>query len=261
MSPTDDCLKASFFSGCSIDITALVCSKHEHAVFICAASFGDSQKPRPQPPRITSNVKFNLQFLRRIKEGRSGERPSTGYCRKKVERDPSIVAEEEEKREFYDSNSFIEIEMRRPVLLVDGYNMCGYWSKLKKHFKKGDLEYARQILVDELVGFSALRGTKAVVVFDAADSGLPDHKESYLGSQDCKFLASNVWPEVFSASVTADTWIEREGAFVWSCKFLVAAIKDAKKERDEIVREMTCYSTKGKLLEHNLNPEKPVGQD
>ncbi|KAI5074103.1 hypothetical protein GOP47_0010064 [Adiantum capillus-veneris] len=270
MSPADDCLRASFFSG--IDITALVCFKHEHAVFICAAAFGDSQKPRPQPPRITSNVKFNLQFLRRIKEGRSGERPSTGYRRKKVERDPSILAEEEEKREFYDSNSFIEIEMRRPVLLVDGYNMCGYWSKLKKHFKKGDLEYARQILVDELVGFSALRGTKAVVVFDAADSGLPDHKESYLGVD-----------MVFSASVTADTWIEREvgllrkdgcpkiwvvtsdhlqqqcahasGAFVWSCKFLVAAIKDAKKERDEIVREMTCYSTKGKLLEHNLNPE------
>ncbi|MCO5608257.1 hypothetical protein L7F22_062463 [Adiantum nelumboides] len=115
-------------------------------------------------------------------------------------------------------------------------------------------------------------GTKVVVVFDAGDSGLPDHKESHLGID-----------VVFSASVTADSWIEREvellrtdgcpkvwvvtsdhlqqqcahasGAFVWSCKFLVAAIKDAKKERDQLIREMTCYSTKGKLLEHNLNPE------
>lgn len=276
MPSAHDCLRSSLFCSSAIDISALICtlhrSKHQHAVVICAAGSSDPQKPRPEPPRITSNVKYNLQFLRRIKERGSGERPSTGYRRKRVERDPSLDAEEEERREFYDSNSFIEIEMRTPVLLVDGYNMCGYWSKLKKHFQKGELEYARQTLVEELVTFSVLRGTKVVVVFDAVNSGLPDHKESYQGID-----------LVFSANSTADSWIEREvellrkdgcpkvwvvtsdrvqqqcahasGAFVWSCKFLVAAIKDVKKEREQLLREMTCYSTKGKLLEHNLNPE------
>lgn len=48
--------------------------------------------------------------------------------------------------------------MATPVLLVDGYNVCGYWPKLKKHFSKGDLETARQKLLDELVGFSAIKG-------------------------------------------------------------------------------------------------------
>lgn len=50
------------------------------------------------------------------------------------------------------------IETASPVLLVDGYNVCGYWAKLKKHFMSGRLDIARQKLVDELVNFSMLRG-------------------------------------------------------------------------------------------------------
>lgn len=50
-----------------------------------------------------------------------------------------------------------------PVLLVDGYNMCGYWPKLKKHFTGGRLDIARQKLIDELVTFSMLRGLCFVV--------------------------------------------------------------------------------------------------
>ena len=46
-----------------------------------------------------------------------------------------------------------------PVLLVDGYNVCGYWLKLKKHFMNGRLDIARQKLIDELVTFSLLRGS------------------------------------------------------------------------------------------------------
>lgn len=45
-----------------------------------------------------------------------------------------------------------------PVLLVDGYNVCGYWAKLKKHFINGNLDIARQKLIDELITFSMLRG-------------------------------------------------------------------------------------------------------
>lgn len=45
-----------------------------------------------------------------------------------------------------------------PVLLVDGYNMCGYWAKLKKHFINGRLDVARQKLIDELITFSVMKG-------------------------------------------------------------------------------------------------------
>lgn len=50
------------------------------------------------------------------------------------------------------------IETASPVLLVDGYNVCGYWAKLKKHFMNGRLDIARQKLIDELITFSMLRG-------------------------------------------------------------------------------------------------------
>lgn len=50
------------------------------------------------------------------------------------------------------------IDTAVPVLLVDGYNVCGYWPKLKKHFMGGRLDLARQKLVDELITFGMLRG-------------------------------------------------------------------------------------------------------
>lgn len=51
------------------------------------------------------------------------------------------------------------IDTAVPVLLVDGYNVCGYWPKLKKHFTGGRLDLARQKLVDELITFGMLRGS------------------------------------------------------------------------------------------------------
>lgn len=138
------------------------------------------------PPRITSNLKQNLQFLRLWKEfqkRKSGApKPATSYRKKKVEkedlpgdtelyRDPTLA--------LYYTNQGIDNAV--PVLLVDGYNVCGYWVKLKKHFMNGRLDIARQKLIDELITFSMLREVKVVVVFDALQSGLPTHKENFAG--------------------------------------------------------------------------------
>lgn len=49
-------------------------------------------------------------------------------------------------------------ELATPVLLVDGYNMCGYWPKLKKHFSRGQLDTARDKLVHELITFAHIKG-------------------------------------------------------------------------------------------------------
>ena len=58
------------------------------------------------------------------------------------------------------------LESAVPVLLVDGYNVCGFWPKLKKHFMKGRLDVARQKLLDELIGFSVLKGfSNCILVF------------------------------------------------------------------------------------------------
>lgn len=114
------------------------------------------------PPRITSNLKQNLQFLKLWKEFQKRKscipKPATSYRRKKVEkedlpgdtdlyRDPTLAL-------YYTNQG---IENAAPVLLVDGYNVCGYWVKLKKHFMTGKLDMARQKLIDELIEFSMLR--------------------------------------------------------------------------------------------------------
>ncbi|KAH9541466.1 hypothetical protein CY35_14G066100 [Sphagnum magellanicum] len=113
---------------------------------------------------------------------------------------------------------------------------------------------------------------KVVVVFDATMSGLPNHKE-----------AVNSVDVVYAATSDSDSWIEREvlllrsdgcpkvwvatsdsfhqqaahgsGAYVWNCKTLISEIKDAKKQLQALLHDDSMYSTKGKLLEHNLDPE------
>ncbi|GJM97215.1 hypothetical protein PR202_ga14124 [Eleusine coracana subsp. coracana] len=164
------------------------------------------------------------------------------------------------------------LEIASPVVLVDGYNVCGHWGKLKKDFLNGRQEIARQMLIDELVSFSAVREVKVVVVFDAENSGLATHKETYKGVD-----------VVYSADLSADSWIEKEvealvadgcpkvwvvtsdaleqqlahgeGALIWSSRRLVKEIKESEKELDEELKQTRSTSLQGKLLQHKLNPK------
>lgn len=57
---------------------------------------------------------------------------------------------------WYNTDDGIETGLL--VMLVDGYNVCGYWANLKKHFMKGKLEIARDKFIHELVTFNAFKG-------------------------------------------------------------------------------------------------------
>ncbi|KAL0902910.1 hypothetical protein M5K25_028404 [Dendrobium thyrsiflorum] len=86
----------------------------------------------------------------------STPRPSTSYRKKKA-----VKQELPEDIDLYQdptTNLYYQgLDTAVPVLLVDGYNVCGYWTKLKKHFIKGRLDIARQKLTDELITFSVLK--------------------------------------------------------------------------------------------------------
>ncbi|PHU04660.1 hypothetical protein BC332_25482 [Capsicum chinense] len=169
----------------------------------------DTETP---PPRITSNLKLNLQFLRLWKEFQQRKsctpKPATSYRKKKVEKE-ELPEDEEIYRDptlaLYYTNQVLDVAV--PVLLVDGYNVCGYWSKLKKHFMNGSLDIARQKLIDELVSFSLLREVKVVVVFDAMMSGIPTHKENFERRAESPILAdvrrwaSSIWKEAFGVNI------------------------------------------------------------
>lgn len=191
-------ISLSAFGYCSCSSSKIVAQKGKKPQ---SSSTKGSELP---PPRITSNVKQNLQFLKLWKEfqkRKSGTpKPATSYRKKKVEKD-DIPDDTELYRDptltLYYTHQGIDTAV--PVLLVDGYNVCGYWTKLKKHFMNGKLDIARQKLIDELITFSMLREVKVVVVFDAMMSGLPTHKEEFIGID-----------VVYSTETCADAWIEKE---------------------------------------------------
>ncbi|GAV89556.1 hypothetical protein CFOL_v3_32970, partial [Cephalotus follicularis] len=88
-------------------------------------------------------------------------KPATSYRRKKVENEDTP----EDIELYRDPATTLYTNQRLndavTVLLVDGYNVCGYWAKLKKHFLNGRLDM--------------------VIVSDALMSGLPTHKETFIG--------------------------------------------------------------------------------
>ncbi|XP_055809306.1 uncharacterized protein LOC129877797 isoform X3 [Solanum dulcamara] len=245
-------------------IGCATCNGYIKPSHVVAMRSNNSQTPSSKdndtpPPRITSNLKQNLQFLRLWKEFQkrkpSTPKPATSYRKKKVEKE-ELPEDEEIYRDptlaLYYTNQVVDTAI--PVLLVDGYNVCGYWPKLKKHFMNGSLDIARQKLIDELVSFSLLREVKVVVVFDAMMSGIATHKENFEGVD-----------VVYSSETCADAWIEKEvvalrldgcpkvwvvtsdhnqqhaaygaGAFVWSCKALISEIKASHKEVERMLRE------------------------
>uniref|UniRef100_A0A0D9W191 Uncharacterized protein n=1 Tax=Leersia perrieri TaxID=77586 RepID=A0A0D9W191_9ORYZ len=248
-----------------------------------------------RPPRITSNVKQSLRILKFWKPNcgqhkhprltfnpcyqdyerrqTSGPQPATRYRKKKAIKevlpDDTDIYEDASSTLHYTNQG---LEIASPVILVDGYNVCGYWGKLKKDFMNGRQEIARQMLIDELVSFSAVREVKVVVVFDAAASGLSTHKETYKGVD-----------VVYPGDLSADSWIEKEvealvadgcpkvwvvtsdaleqqlahgeGALIWSSKRLVKEIKESEKELDLELKETRSTSLQGKIFQHKLKPK------
>ncbi|XP_043721327.1 uncharacterized protein LOC122668841 isoform X5 [Telopea speciosissima] len=189
---------------------------------------GSGKGSDPTPPRITSNVKQNLQFLRLWRDFQRRKsntpKPATSYRRKKVQKEDlpeDVELYRDPTMTLYYTNQGVDNAV--PVLLVDGYNVCGYWMKLKKHFMNGRLNIARQKLIDELITFSMLQEVKVVLVFDAMMSGLPTNKETFAGID-----------VVFSGDSCADAWIEKEGAFVWSCKALISEVVFCTREIAEV---------------------------
>ena len=55
-----------------------------------------------------------------------------------------------------------------PLYIIDGYNVINQWPKLKKLFRKGDLEESRRKLIDELCELSAMKGARYLIIFDGA---------------------------------------------------------------------------------------------
>jgi uncharacterized protein len=89
------------------------------------------------------------------------------------------------------------------VLLVDGYNIIGAWSCLKKTRDKSGLEAARYELIESLISYTAFHGYDTQVVFDAQYQDTCGHREVITE------LLSVYYTDF---GQTADTYIEKSCA-------------------------------------------------
>ena len=89
-----------------------------------------------------------------------------------------------------------------PVLFVDGYNVVNAWPRLKKRFLKGQLQAAREMLLEDVASYAVER-YNATVVFDAngsPDNPGEDREEEYAGGL----------VRVVYAHQSADEYIEQQ---------------------------------------------------
>lgn len=86
------------------------------------------------------------------------------------------------------------------LLLVDGYNIIGAWSSLKKTRDHHGLESARRELVEALINYTVHQGFETQIVFDAHYQKTPTHQENPTPTLSVCYTA---WAQ------TADTYIEK----------------------------------------------------
>lgn len=91
----------------------------------------------------------------------------------------------------------------RAVLLVDGYNIIGAWSCLKRTRDTAGLEAARCELIEALTSYSAFQGYETQLVFDA------QYQNSCSNREIITELLSVHYTEF---GQTADTYIEKVSA-------------------------------------------------
>ncbi|MBC1474492.1 hypothetical protein HB852_07665 [Listeria grandensis] len=85
------------------------------------------------------------------------------------------------------------------VLLVDGYNVIGAWPELAR-LKAGDLESARNQLVEWMAEYQSYTGYRVVVVFDA----------QYVRAKERKYKKNKVEIVFTKEDETADEYIEQK---------------------------------------------------
>jgi len=88
---------------------------------------------------------------------------------------------------------------RKPLLLVDGYNIIGAWPQLQRE-RDRDFETARHCLLEILLDYSGARALLTQVVFDAQFRAGPARTEEH-----GPLLTSHYT----TAGQTADTYIEK----------------------------------------------------
>lgn len=132
----------------------------------------------PSPLRVTTNslvpvrrqllyAKLNKEFFKQSSAGFRQKRVRTKYRRTWDDEEIELKAEERKRKgQEPDWDVILSRNSVNPLVIVDGYNIIFQWKRLKKHMLKGDLQHARQLLIDDLENLRVIKGWRIEVVFD-----------------------------------------------------------------------------------------------
>ncbi|CAM9764411.1 unnamed protein product, partial [Hapterophycus canaliculatus] len=120
--------------------------------------------PQRQPQRVTKDapvsVRTQIKYAKMKKSMEKQHKTSKKMVNNKYRRAKPLDYEDIVEPEDL---SHIYMPDISPSLMVDGYNIIFYWSKCCMLAEGGDLEAARQMLVEELDTLSAMRGWTVTV--------------------------------------------------------------------------------------------------
>lgn len=196
------------------------------------------------------------------KHGHSGPKVRTSFRRQRPKEEDANGHPLKKKTSMSAAGGIEDLMMgagadrKPPALLVDGYNVCGQWKKLKKKILAGDLEDAREGLEAELVDYSHTRGIQVVVVWDAGKSGSKGMaRETTSLGLEVVFIGDTTADEFIEAEVprlreegTKEIWVATSdhqqqivaggnGAYIMSGGKLISEIKKAKANADLSLKE------------------------
>lgn len=133
--------------------------------------------------------------------------------------------------------------MKKRILIVDGYNMIGYWEATRPFFKADRLEDARDILLQKLSHYAGFERLEIICVFDAQH--VPGVRQSFE-----QYQLQVVFTE---EGETADSYIERlAGSYNYLTTMVSVATSD--------LNEQCIIFAKGALRISARELEKDVNQ-
>lgn len=138
-----------------------------------------------------------------------------------------------------------KLQMKKRLLLVDGYNMIAFWESTRQFFKTNQLDQARRILLNKLNNYAHFDDSDIICVFDA--QYVPGLRQRY-----DQYRISVIFTE---EEETADSYIERTAAELNTALTMVEVATSDLNEQWTIFSQGALRVT-AKELEQRVNAVK-----
>lgn len=140
--------------------------------------------------------------------------------------------------------------MKRKILLVDGYNMIAFWEETRQYFKKGELDVARNILLNRLSNYASFERLDVTVVFDA----------EFVPGVRLRYDHYNLTVVFTAEGETADDYIEHLAAELNEGKWIVSVATSDLNEQWTVFAQGALRVPARELEDRIKKTRKTLGQ-